>query len=447
MSGIARVLLEKGQQVSGSDLVKTEVTEQLQRLGAEISIGHDAENIVNAATVVYSSDIPTSNVELLAAREADKRLLHRSEMLAELLADKKVITVAGAHGKTTTASMLTWVFVCAKMSPSYVVGSEITGLAASAGAGKGEYFIAEADESDGSFLKYHPQISIITNIEADHLENYDGDFNNLLAAYEQYVQQVDPKGVTIICYDDLHARQLIDKIPGKTVTYGLSPEADYYADNLHTIGMTTSFAVYSKREGIIGGLKINLPGEHNVLNALAVLIASLQVGIHIDDVQAALGRFTGAKRRFEQMGTVNGVTVIDDYGHHPTEIAATIAAAKQLGERIIVAFKPLRYSRTYYLLQEFGEAFAGADQVLVTEIYSPKGDSMQDKVNAKQLVKTIKAAAEKREEAEQSVHYFATTAEIIEYLAGTVEPGDVIITQGAGDIWTISEPLLRRLDH
>lgn len=465
MSGIARVLLEKGHRVSGSDIVDTEMIEQLKQLGARITIGHDAQNLVDQTTVVYSSDVPVDNVELVAAREKGLRVLHRSEMLAELLADKKAITIAGAHGKTTTASMLAWVFELDYMSPSYVVGSEINDLGVNARAGIGDYFIAEADESDGSFLNYHPYINIITNIESDHLENYEGDFNNLLAAYEQYVKQVDPRGLTVICYDDQYARQLIDKIPGKVITYGFSPEADYYAGKPHKIGKTTSFAVFSKKGGIIGGLKINLPGDHNVLNALAVLIASLHVGIHIDDMQPSLSLFTGVKRRFQHIGTVNGVTVIDDYGHHPTEIAATIASAEQLGGRIIVAFKPLRYSRTYFFLEQFGEAFADADQILVTEIHSPAGDSLRDKVNAKKLVEVIKRASKKREEAaqrereaqrevmeqeereEQVVRYFATTTEIVEYLAGAVEPGDIVITQGAGDIWTIGERLFRRLDH
>lgn len=447
MSGIARVMLEKGNSVSGSDLVEIEVTEELRQLGAKITIGHDAQNLAESTIVVYSSDIPADNVELVAARENGRRLLHRSEILAELLAEKKVITVAGAHGKTTTASMLAWVFEEKHMEPSYVVGSEITNLGVSARAGKGEYFIAEADESDASFLNYHPYISIITNVEADHLENYEGDFNKLLVAYEQYAQQIDPQGLTIICFDDLHARQLIDKIPGQIITYGFSPEADYYAGNLHKDGRTTSFAVFSKKDGILGGLKINLPGDHNVLNALAVLIASLHVGIPIDDMQPALSRFVGAKRRFEHKGTVNGVTVIDDYGHHPTEIAATIASAEQLGGRIIIAFKPLRYSRTYFFLEEFGEAFVGADQVLVTEIHSPAGDSMRDKVDAKKLVEAIKGAGEPSEQAGQIVRYFATTAEVVEYLACNVLPGDIVITQGAGDIWTVGEELLARLDH
>ncbi len=441
MSGIARILLELGYNVSGSDIVQSETTERLKQLGAIVYFGQDADNLKKADIVVYSTDVPNDNVELKAAREQGLRVLHRSEMLAQLMEGKLAVTVAGTHGKTTTASMLAWVLEKNHQDPSFVVGSEITGLGVNAKSGVSKFFIAEADESDGSFLNYSPNISIITNIEPDHLENYGGDFFRLFAAYKDFQDRVVENGTTILCYDDRYVRELMKKVPGNYITYGFSPDADYRPIQIVRQGQYTTFGVFSKQDGMLGGIKLSLPGDHNIVNSLAVLIAARELGLSFDEISSALTKFEGVKRRFQFKGEVNGVTVIDDYGHHPTEIMATVDAAKQLGGRIIVAFKPLRYARTFYFLEEFGKAFEDVDEIIVTEIYSPSGDSMHDKVDTKKLVEAIKRVSNKE------VRYCATSEELVDYLVATVTPGDLVITQGAGDIWAVGEQLLARLDN
>ena len=441
MSGVARVLLELGFNVSGSDLVESEATKSLDQIGAVIYFGHDPANLKRVDKVVYSTDVPADNVELVAARELGIPILHRSEMLAELMEDKIPITVAGTHGKTTTASMLAWVMDRGRQDPSFVVGSEITGMGVNAQSGVSEYFIAEADESDGSFLNYTPQINIITNIEPDHLENYEGDFSKLFAAYVKFQERVTKDGVTILCYDDANARELMKKVPGNYITYGFSPDADYRPVNVLRQGKFTSFGVYSTEHGVLGGMKINLPGDHNILNTLAVVIAGMKAGLTFDQMTLELANFAGVERRFQFKGEVNGVTVIDDYGHHPTEIMATVDAAKQVGGRIVVAFKPLRYARTFFFLEEFGKAFEDVDEIVVTQIYSPAGDSMHDQVNVHKLIDVIERVTGR------PVRYCETTAEAVDYLVSIVKPGDLVITQGAGDIWDVGEQLLSRLDN
>ncbi len=435
MSAIARVMLDMGYKVSGSDVIKKEITDKLVARGANIFIGHDKDNLEGAELVVYSSDIPKNNIELLAAEEKDIPYIHRSEMLAKILNQKKGIAVAGAHGKTTTSSMIALVMEINNLDPTFIIGGEVLNIGSNAKAGKSDYVVAEADESDGSFLQYYPHISVVTNIEADHLENYGGSFDNLKKAYRQYLNQVKPDGISILCYDDAYIKEILSELNGNHITYGFDVEADYVATDLEFANRTSSFTVVH-HGNTLGRMQLSIPGKHNVLNAMATIIVCLEIGMNFNDIARALLEFTGAKRRFQVIGELNQVTVIDDYAHHPTEIQATISAAKATEKRIIAVFQPQRYSRTFFLLDAFSKAFPEADEVIITNIYSPAGDSKIEGVSATKLVDLI------RENSNTNVKYFPTKEEVFNYLSKTTKENDLILTMGAGDIWKVANQLV-----
>lgn len=438
MSALARVLLDRGVPVSGSDVASKALTEQLAARGARVYIGHDATHIDGAVRVVYSTDIPKDNVELVAAREKGIELLHRSQLLAELLNAGQGIAVSGAHGKTTTSSMIAFVMEKAGWDPTYVIGGEVVGLDGNAKAGRSPYVVAEADESDGSFLHYTPQVAVVTNIEPDHLEHYGGDFERLKGAYRQFLRQVRPDGFAVLCVDCANLRSMIEAVPARVVTYGLHTPADYTAVDVETGDRRIAFTAVRRGE-TLGRVTVAVPGVHNVANALACLAVCLELGMPFDVVARHLGAFRGAKRRFQVMGEAGGVLVVDDYAHHSTEIQATLRAAKDTGRRVIAVFQPQRYTRTALLLDEFSRAFGEADEVIIADIYSPAGETPIPGVSSERLVDLI------RERSNPRAVYIPDHAGIVAELLRRVREGDLVLTMGAGDIWKVAEALVGQL--
>ncbi|GIP31358.1 UDP-N-acetylmuramate--L-alanine ligase [Paenibacillus sp. J2TS4] len=435
MSAIAKVMLEMGYNVSGSDLASQELIEKLEARGAQVYIGHQANHVQGADLVVYSTALSKDNVEMRKAEELHIPILHRAQMLARLMNERKGVAVAGAHGKTSTSSMIALVMERCEQDPTYIIGGEVMNLGNNAKAGQGDFVVAEADESDGSFLQYHPFLAVVTNIEADHLENYEGDFNKLKQAYAQFLSQVSQGGKAIVCYDDENLQDLLPSIQSEVITYGLREEADYIASNIQLGDRKVSFDVRRHGEWL-GRIHLSVPGKHNVYNALATLITCMEAGLSFDQVAEAITEFRGAKRRFQVLGEMDDVLVIDDYAHHPTEIEATIYAAKATGKRIIAIFQPQRYTRTFFLLEQFSQAFGQADEVIITDIYSPAGEAQIEGVSSSRLVELI------RKNSNPNVTYIPTKEEVQSFLLDQVRPGDLVLTMGAGDIWKVAAGLV-----
>ncbi|MFD3260660.1 UDP-N-acetylmuramate--L-alanine ligase [Paenibacillus lentus] len=438
MSAIARVMLEMGYTVTGSDVASQELTEKLAAKGAKIYIGHTREQVHGADLVVYSTALPKDNVERVEAEEQGIPVLHRSQMLARLLNERTGVAVAGAHGKTTTSSMIALVMEQCGTDPTYIIGGEIMDIGTNAKAGQGKCVVAEADESDGSFLQYHPSLGIVTNIEADHLENYGGDFGKLKDAYVQFLNQIKPEGKAVVSGDDRNIRDLLPKVQCQVVTYGIETACDYTATDIQLGDRKVVFTMNQGQQPL-GQIKLSVPGRHNVYNAMATVIVCLEAGIPFAEIAEAIQHFHGAKRRFQVLGESRGILVIDDYAHHPTEIEATIAAAKATGKRIIAVFQPQRYSRTFFLLDAFSRAFGGADEVIITDIYSPAGEKQIEGVNSSKLVDLIK------ENSNAGARYLPTKQDVIDDLRGRLQSGDLVITMGAGDIWKVGHELAKTL--
>ncbi|MNI11339.1 UDP-N-acetylmuramate--L-alanine ligase [compost metagenome] len=440
MSAIARVMLEMGYTVTGSDVAAQELTEKLAAKGAKIYIGHTAEQVHGADLVVYSTALPKDNVERVEAEEQGIPILHRSQMLARLLNERTGVAVAGAHGKTTTSSMIALVMEQCGTDPTYIIGGEIMDIGTNAKAGKGKCVVAEADESDGSFLQYHPSLGVVTNIEADHLENYGGDFGRLKEAYVQFLDQIKPDGVAVVCGDDGNIRELLPKLNSRVITYGIENECDYSAQQISLGDRRVAFTMRRGAEEL-GTVELSVPGRHNVYNAMATIIVCLEAGIPFKNITAAIKQFHGAKRRFQVLGESNDILVIDDYAHHPTEIQATITAAKATGKRIIAIFQPQRYTRTYFLLDAFSRAFEEADEVIITDIYSPAGEKQIEGINSSKLVELIK------ENSNAGARYLPTKEDVLGDLQNRLQPGDLVLTMGAGDIWKVGYELAKKLKN
>jgi UDP-N-acetylmuramate--alanine ligase len=351
---------------------------------------------------------------------------------------KKGIAVAGAHGKTTTSSMIALVMEQCALDPTFIIGGEIMNVGSNAKAGQGEYVVAEADESDGSFLQYHPHLSLVNNIEADHLEYYDGNFENLKKAYAQFLSQVKADGKAIVCGDDPYLREMIPNIKSDVISYGIDSEADYMATGIQLGDRKVQFQVEHGGR-TLGTIKLSVPGRHNVYNALATVITCMEAGLPFEQIAGAIQDFRGAKRRFQVLGEINDVLVIDDYAHHPTEIEATISAAKATGKRIIAVFQPQRYTRTFFLFDQFSRAFPEADEVIITDIYSPAGEQQIEGISSQKLVELI------GENCNRNVRYMATKEEVQAYLFDHVQSGDLVLTMGAGDIWKAADGLAKQL--
>lgn len=438
MSGLARILKGKGFDVSGSDINNSRTLNQLKELGVQVFVGHDKNNVSeDVKTVVISTAIPPTNEELIEAKGRGLRIMHRGEVLAELMKEKKGIAVAGAHGKTTTTSMVSLVLEQNGCEPTVVVGGEIFDIGANAKLGSGEFLVAEADESDGSFLKLSPYIAVVTNIENDHLD-YWGSTDRIDAAFREFVEKIPEEGCCVLCFNSPKVKDLATEYSGNIISYGIGVSADYEGRNINSVGIGTTVDVYY-RNSLLGTLHLNVPGEHNINNALAALAVGRLVGLSFDEVKSALKKFTGVSRRFQLTGEVQGITVVDDYAHHPTEIRATLKGAQEADyERTIAVFQPHRYTRTKFLYKEFGESFQNADMVIINEIYSA-GEKPIDGVTAQLIVDEVKRNSQ------TPVYYLKDGDEIIRFLKKNARPGDLILTLGAGDIWAVGVELVRQL--
>ena len=443
MSGIAELLVNLGYEVSGSDMQRTDITGRLASLGARITHGHDARNVSDAEVVVYSSAVRSSNPEMVAARERGLAVIPRAELLAELMRLRQGIAVSGAHGKTTTTSMIALVLDVAGLDPTAVIGGRVSSFGSNAKLGRGKYLVAEADESDRSFLKLAPRFTVITNVDREHLEAY-RDFDDLKASFVQFANSVPPSGAVILCWDDPHLREIRPDITRHVVTYGLDESSDVTAGDVQLKGFGSVSTVRARRPGgravELGHLQLAVPGRHNVLNALASVAMARELGVAWSDIAQALAGFHGAERRFQRLGEVNGVVVVEDYGHHPTEIAVVIAAAKPIAEgRLIVAFQPHRFTRTRFLMDEFGPAFAGADVVVLTDIYAAGEDPMAG-VTLDALASAVRA------EFTGNLHVVPQLGEVPKALAALARPGDMIVLLGAGSIGSIATAVFGALE-
>ncbi len=439
MSALAQVLLEMGCAVSGSDVKPSERTARLAHLGATIHIGHDAAHVAGADKVVYSTDVPADNPELVAARERGIPVLHRSEVLAELLNRRRGIAVSGSHGKTTVTSMAAFLLERGGLDPTAVIGAEVDFYGSNAKLGAGPWLVAEADESDGSFIRYHPLVAVVTNIEPEHLDRYGNDFQALVRSFGQFLANIRPGGLAVLCSDDARVRELGTQIGAERVWYGLAAGADLTASDIDVRRGETVFQVLRHGKAL-GRVTLTVPGLHNVQNALAALAVGLWLGLDFEVMAASLADFRGARRRFQVVGQQEGITIVDDYAHHPTEIMATLQAARQrAANRVIAVFQPQRYTRTHMLMKEFGQAFGQADEIVLTDIYSPPGEAPIPGVNSQVLAELI------RQNERRDVACISKREELVEHLLNIARPGDIILTMGAGDIWKVAVSLAERL--
>jgi UDP-N-acetylmuramate--alanine ligase len=436
MSGIAEVLLNLGYTVSGSDIKDSDIIQKLSSLGAKINIGHNKLNVSDVDVVVTSSAIPSSNPEVVYAKKKNIPVIQRAEILAELMRLKYGIAIAGSHGKTTTTSMIALVFSEAGLDPTAVIGGKLNVFNSNAKLGKGDYLIAEADESDGSFLHLTPTVAIVTNIDDDHLD-FHRNMENLKNVFINFINKVPFYGFSVLCIDDPNIRSILSSINKKYITYGLKRRGDVEVRDLSLGDFNSSFYVKYKNKNVDKFI-LNIPGIHNVLNSLAVIGASLELGISTDKIKNGLKKFTGVHRRFEKIGEVNGILIIDDYGHHPTEIAATLKSARNLGfKRTIAVFQPHRYTRTKLLHKKFGKSFKGIDIVVVTDIY-PAGEKPLPNVSSKLIVDSIKNYNKR-------VIYIKNKEDIPSYLISICKKGDLVIILGAGDIRKVGEDFYKKL--
>jgi len=437
MSGIAEVLLAHGFEVTGSDLGEGETTRRLAELGAKVLRGHAASHVEAADVVVFSSAIAPSNPELLEARARGIPVIPRAEMLAELMRLQDGIAIAGSHGKTTTTSLVATVLRAARLDPTVIIGGKLNVLGSGAARGTGKLLVAEADESDGSFLHLSPVISVITNIDPEHLDHY-ADHAEIKEAFVQFGNRVPFYGLVVACLDHPHVQDILPRIEKRVVTYGLAAQADYSARSVEVDGLSTTFDLYRRGEPL-GACRVGMPGEHNALNALAVLAVADELGIDLQLAREALASFAGVERRFTVRGERGGITVVDDYGHHPAEIEATLEAARRAyGRRLCVAFQPHRYSRTRHLFDELTRAFNGADVLFVTDVYAA-GEQPIEGADSAHLVQAIRAHGHR------DVTHVPNQADLVGALVKKCHPGDVVITLGAGSITRVGPELLRAL--
>jgi UDP-N-acetylmuramate--alanine ligase len=438
MSGIAELLLNLGYTVSGSDLKSSEITERLKRFGGRILKGHAADHVGDADVVVVSSAVDADNPEVRAARQASIPVIPRAEMLAELMRLKYSIAVAGAHGKTTTTSIVSAVLDRGGLDPTVVIGGKLKSIGTNARLGEGEFIVAEADESDGSFLKMSPTIAVVTNIDREHLDHYP-DLDAIKSAFLDFIDRIPFYGLAVLCLDNESVQGLIPEIKKRYTTYGMSTQADVQARNVIFEGLRSRFTLHHKGEPL-GDIRLNLPGIHNVYNAMASVAVGFELSIPFETVKAALETVEGVQRRLEIKGDVSGITIVDDYGHHPTEIKTTLQAAKEAwpDRRMVVVFQPHRYSRTRALFDEFTRSFYQSDVLLVLPIYSA-GEKVIEGVDSSCMCDGI------RRHGHKEVICKDTIATAVAGLKDILVPGDILLTLGAGDVWKVGEEILRHL--
>jgi UDP-N-acetylmuramate--alanine ligase len=442
MSGIAEVLLTLGYKVTGSDLQESETVRRLQELGGTVFLGHHESNVGEAQVVVVSSAVSPANPEVAAAKARGVPVIPRAEMLAELMRLKFGIAIAGAHGKTTTTSMVAAVLGQAGLDPTIVIGGKVNALGSHARLGRGEVLVAEADESDGSFLKLSPTIVAVTNLDREHLDYY-GTVERLQEGFLEFINRVPFYGLAVLCADDERLRALLPRLVKRYQTYGLRELAgtvtpDFWATDIVLKHWESEFRAFFRGKSL-GPFRLAIPGVHNVSNALAAIAVGMELEVPVDLIRKGLAAFTGVERRFQLRGEQGGVTVVDDYGHHPTEIRATLAAAKEGWQRrVVVLFQPHRYTRTRDLLEEFARSFDQADLLFMTEIYAASEAPIPG-VSGEWLAEAV------REAGHPAVTYVEHKQALVDRVLPALQPGDLVITLGAGDIWKSGVELVKRL--
>lgn len=425
MRAIAQILVSQGYEVTGSDVHDSAAIERFRQQGVTVYLKQEAKNVANAEVVVRSTAIHDDNPEIVEAKRLGLPILHRSDIVKNVLDMTKGIAVAGAHGKTTTTSMIGQILVEADMDPSVIIGGEVDYLNGSSQWGHGEYSVAEADESDGSFLKLNPYRVLITNIENDHMDHY-GTIENLWNAFKEFICKLPKDGVAVVCGDNTALQQIMPDVDRTFITYGSSSANDYWYDDLHYEEGKLYFTVM-KGQKKLGQVVLQVPGKHNVLNALGAFAMTYELGVPVEAIIGALGKFKGAKRRFETKGHVKGVWVVDDYAHHPTEIAATLRAAKSMGtHRVVCLFQPHRYTRTSLLLKQYQHAFDAADVLMMTDIYAAGEEPIQG-ITGRSIPDAVEATGKK-------VIYVADINDAPAKLKELVQSGDLVLTMGAGTV-------------
>ncbi len=436
MSGIAEVLLNLGYRVSGSDVRRTAVTDRLEKLGGTVHEGHAASNIEGAHVLVTSTAVRSDNPEVIEAVRKQIPVIPRAEMLAELMRLKYGIAIAGSHGKTTTTSMTAYVLTQGGLDPTVVVGGRLNAWGSNAKLGKGDFILVEADESDKSFLKLSPTIAVVTNIDREHLDFYK-DLDEIKSHFVQFVNKVPFYGAVIICLDDPNVQAIIPLITRRIISYGMTAQADISASQIEVMHDKFGSAFNIRYRGQdLGRVRLNVPGMHNVSNAMAAIAIGLDLELSFEVIASALEAFRGADRRFQIKGErADNILVVDDYGHHPTEIRATLAAAKSSGRRLVTLFQPHRYTRTAALREEFARSFYDADVVLLTDIYAASEEPIEG-ITAQALAEDIERFGHR------NVHYIGAIEEGAKAIAAVVQPGDLVLTLGAGSIWKVSDEFL-----
>ena len=442
MSGIAEVLLNLGYRVSGSDVRRTPITDRLEKLGARIHEGHLAANIEGAHVLVTSTAVRPDNPEVGAAIQRQVPVIPRAEMLAELMRLKYGIAIAGSHGKTTTTSMVATMLDRANFDPTVVVGGRVNTLGSNARLGHGDFMVVEADESDKSFLKLSPTIAVVTNIDLEHLDFY-RDLEEIRSCFIQFVNKVPFYGSVIICLDDPNVQMIIPQITRRVLTYGLRAHAEISATDLRISRENFGSVFTVRREGVeLGEISLHVPGEHNICNALAAVAIGVELEMSFDQIRDGLQSYNGTERRFQIKGQLEdaegGTLFVDDYGHHPTEIRATLAAAKSSGRRLVVLFQPHRYTRTQALFEEFARSFYDAEVVLLTDIYAASEDPLPE-VNSERLAREIERFGHRH------ASYVGDLDSARSRLAEAIRPGDLVLTLGAGNVWKVGEEVLQQL--
>jgi UDP-N-acetylmuramate--alanine ligase len=444
MCGIAEVLLNQGYQITGSDLRQSAVTERLVSMGAKVFIGHDSENVEQADVLVVSTAIDENNPEIKSALEQRVPIVRRAEMLAELMRFRHGIAVAGTHGKTTTTSLVTSILAEGNFDPTFVIGGKLNSAGTNARLGASRYLVAEADESDASFLHLQPMVSIVTNIDADHMSTYDGDFEKLKNTFVEFLHNLPFYGLAVVCIDDDNVRSILPRISRQFVTYGFSEDADYQAVNLTQDGMYTRFTVKRNNGKADLDIRMRMPGKHNVLNALAAIAVSDDEGVSDDAMQSALEKFEGVGRRFQVCGEFpladGDVMLVDDYGHHPRELEVTLEAIRSgfPERRLVMVFQPHRYTRTRDLYEDFVRVLSQADVLLLMDVY-PAGEKLIAGADGRALCGSV------RQRGVVDPVFIARDESVEQSLKNVLRPGDLLLTQGAGDVGALAQTLVNKL--
>ncbi len=444
MGGIAEVLLNLGYVVQGTDLKPNSVTERLEKLGARVIIGHDAAHVEGADVVVVSTAVSKQNPEVATALERRIPVVPRAEMLGELMRFSHAIAVAGTHGKTTTTSLMASVLAEGGEDPTFVIGGRLKSAGTNARLGTGRYLVAEADESDASFMHLQPMIAIVTNIDNDHLATHDGDFGRLKQSFVDFLHNLPFYGLAVLCADDEHVRSILPAVGRPIITYGIGEGADVRAVDIERRGLQTAYTAERPGRGAPLRVEVNLPGTHNVLNSLATIAVATELGIADAAIQQGLAKFQGVDRRLQLVGTVSlddgDVAIIDDYGHHPTEIAATLEAVRQgyPGRRVVLAFQPHRYTRTRDLLDDFATVLSAADALLVTEVYAA-GEAPIAGADGRAICRAVRGRGH------VEPVFIARVEDLAEPLSDLLRPGDVVLAMGAGHISGVAHELAAQL--